>query len=126
MSGEFGDSPVEEFKTSPYVVGQKQPGNRCREEHTGCKPLPEAQQVTESWYKEEQEENEEEMLVSSKLLILHKKASVIPTLHQKKDIVAVRYMMKENLIELIVNHLSIHIVTRTSYQTPSLYKTSTN
>jgi hypothetical protein len=35
-------------------------------------------------------------------------------------------MTKENLIEPIVNHLSIHIVTRTSYQTPSLYKTSTN
>jgi hypothetical protein len=35
-------------------------------------------------------------------------------------------MTKENLIEPIVNHLSIRIVTRTSYQTPSLYKTSTN
>jgi hypothetical protein len=35
-------------------------------------------------------------------------------------------MTKENLIEPIVNHLSIYIVTKTSYQTPSLYETSTN
>lgn len=35
-------------------------------------------------------------------------------------------MMKENLIEPIVNHLSIRIATRASYQIPSFYKTSTN
>jgi hypothetical protein len=47
-SGGVGNSLVEEFETSPYAAGRRQPGDRCREEHSGCKPPPEAGQAAGS------------------------------------------------------------------------------